>query len=369
MYIEKLHTPHPDFASAEAPRPLLDAVPFDDIRRGLDAARVQGAQAYARAVTDALPDVIQPVRRSMRYIGGDGPNGQTSPLDTLSMTGHTHCFGYTYVMSEALERLGVPHWIGVIGNHATNLVPLRPWHADQLYVADAMKPNSYSGYIGAGLHLGTVRSIAAETTDPAHPRGVAMLNLQVVGGEYARLAHDGASGVTTMRASIIDGGEIAAKTLVVSAFLPQVGRAALAGTAAYRAAVAHKDALGAAEALHAIPGLYYDIDARIARDDIRFVVEALCGADDFATARQVTHDYCQSFRRSKHTGLTELRADLLATIAEHANSEETLAQAVAIYGLAAKRAKRASTTAAIRAKVAALQGRFRPLRTQIGMSG
>lgn len=361
MNIENLQTPHPNHIKPGMPevhRPLLEAIDIEGLRTTFDDARERGDDQYTRAVTTHLPEVLEPIRRSLWYVEGAGPNATTTPLDTLAQTQETHCFGYALVTSQVLGRLGIHHWIGAIGKHATPIVPLRMRGTDNLYVADAMNAE-YVNFIAAALRRTTIAVMRKEMDDPSHPRGAAMLNTKQLLG-YERLAHGKPPSSITGEIIGEFEPERSQARLVVSTFHVPIGERALQGSARFDAAAAHGDHKRAALALREIPGLYYDIGAGAPQDHIRAVVAGLCERGHFQMAERAIEDYCQSFKRTKHPVFAELKADLLATVAMAKGCADTHAHAQTLYQLAAGRMRLEHRARKLRAKAAELAAAFKP---------
>ncbi len=380
MYSERLLSPHP-YRTAEniSQQPLLDVIDKLDIPARLALAENTGPAAAREALQAAVDETSIAVNRSLWYPISSRtkpdyvPDFSGSvPFESMAEAQVTNCYGYTMVLSECFERVGIPHYIGTASQHVFALVPVI--HDDDkpsFYFADALTPE-FNHDIQLDLSGGPI-----EETDQLigqYGRAAFMLHAdrfarQFMSGDFLQVAAkndwliNGGGSETIQRINDMRDDRWASKLhqvtkLIMSVYPVETGRQMLAYYHQLLAETA-ADSPSLTQTLQNMHGLHPIIDVRNPHPDIAMLVDRFAKRQDFASAEMTIDGYLASFAVSQDPRVDSLRGDLLRKLARHTPAHlqpNYFLQAVEAYDAAARKSRYPENFAAKAQKATKLLG-------------
>ncbi|HYH75506.1 MAG TPA: hypothetical protein VD735_06125 [Candidatus Saccharimonadales bacterium] len=347
MYIEHLQTPHPYLVTEQQPaRPFEESLHAAQAQQALEAAA--GTAEYGTVLGGVLDMARLAVRQTLRWPSGEYPlqsqNGTT--FDTLLAEQTTTCSGYTTVLSETLDALGIQHFIGFGNGHGFLLVPT----PDGMRYEDAMF-NGLSGPLGQAINQGALDNMPNQFQ--TYGKAGVLLNTQAMvaekgqtvetwKGDYPWLQYDGETTLSNDALASKRFGESEARpkhTFAISIFPSAVGKSVLQQYTQYHYRLHRGEYTKALRHLTAMRGFYPEIDARNTHTSFKNLFEGLVDQRKYVAARHAIDHYFSSFAISSDPRFATLEGDMSRALAEKAGERRDADAAVAAYERALRAAK------------------------------
>lgn len=343
MYIENLQSPHPRTLRPGAQaRPFLEIAELDRIRDDLS-----DATNYDIAADQATSEIIGKGRRALRFPANDmRPKlGGETAFDTLLDEQITTCLGYTAVLSECLDALEVPHYIGFANTHWMVLRPSAD--GSKLHMADMLSP-IFNQDISTMISKGDPQSIAFEAAKKK--RSAVMLTtlgfqscsqqaMDELDQQYPWLTVAKHTNADNHQYTDDKAKYTSDHTCVLSVYESSTGSDVMHEYASFRSAMLKSNLGDASERLHNMRGLYPEVDARAPHHEIRKLIKGLCATGEFELATRAADDYASSFSVSADPRLKELEGDMYRYIGKVSRDPQSARLSYQAYEAAASSSK------------------------------
>lgn len=268
-----------------------------------------------------------------------------SVIDGLESAVKADCAGYTILGSEALQRKGIAHRVGMINGHATTTVQIEGavWLMDNLspHLNQSLEGNQFGETELPGGRLSAV--IDGDLL--ASNAGLNPINAYVKHPwleAKRKKARDQWSSVGT-------------NYLLISTFEPELGREMIKNHAQFREAYCAERIEDAAQFVVKMAGRFPEIDIR--QDDakkVKSLVRRLSAKRNFDIAQETTEAFFSSFQDIKDSRVVEYKADCLRYIAKYSGQRRLARIAIDLYQLAIQKPK--SYDSSISAKIRLCNG-------------
>lgn len=258
--------------------------------------------------------VTDTVRDTIRYFQPTAPTKEArqkelytfDAIEGITAEQTTHCAGFTLVGSEALEAIGIEHYVGYMSGHWFLLVPYMKKGMQHMELVDMYKPHPLKR---AGEAVPRdIAPITQDITDGLSQPGIDgfIESLRRGGSVSAKL--DFHQFAATLDKGVSTWGDSDYRWLdpydlqrvrrpdddvsfVVTAYVPAEGKEIVERTTQFWVALARGETEESAYYLSRIAGRYPEVNARAPHDDIRSLVMALCVEGHYAQAGRAIDNY------------------------------------------------------------------------------
>ena len=328
MYSDKLYTPHHENADSENDRYLLVASPkISDIGRRF----VESDGAYTD-VRDASFSMAKLVSKTLRYERMSTDNPSMSEEQVAAQQA-TDCYGHTIVLSELLDSIDVPHYVGYANRHAFVVAGNE---SGGLYLADPLSPH-LSGDVTSALSGPSIDNQLQEgvdfasvflKTDRLIEASSSLDDVRSAAAKHPWLMFGKDPG-------LIAGGDVLNPhdtRLVMNLYKPERGRRVLEDYSGFISAMSQNDLASASARLFALEGVFPDIDVRNRFVAVTDLALQLGRQGMRADAMRVIESIECSLVRSEHPDIRTWKADRFRKLGAAVADASIIEESLNIYG-------------------------------------
>lgn len=336
MYTEQLYTPHPERAKGLPPVPFEDALQLDVISEELNS--LIGDPKYGDTVLKHAETITQTVHRTLSFRSRVDDDRLLTP-ENLADGQASNCYGYTVLLSEALEKAGIRHFIGFANSHALAIVA--PTEESEPWVFDALTPQ-FNAPLGRAVDRGAVNKATSDIQK--YGRGAVKFYSRtfVQQSKFNKPFHEIAernqwlSTAKVSQSSERNYDESDFRTqsrqvLFMSLFEPQTGREALVAHKAMSHALSEGKRADAYRAFKRLKRYYPELDIRNAPEEITHLVHELGTAGCVGMAKRVVDESMESFAISNDPRFKIWQADLYRRLGNRKAHPHLIREAIKIY--------------------------------------